>query len=189
MLGPSGRVTLASLNWYFQESDRDEFIEFVQNPVLVGSALTADYLSGPKQIDEEALGSSDVSKRNQTMIVNSDERISKKSGPGTSLPYAIYPLVKRADADSPADSFTLGRAKNSDMVMKDMAISKLHAIIRFAKGHFYISDCGSTNGSRLNGRRITDNPVKLHDKEIISLGNHNFTFLTAASLHDLLSHS
>lgn len=187
MLGPSGRVTLASLNWYFQESSRDEFIEFVQNPVLMGSALTVEYLSAPKPVDEESLGNNDMSKRNQTVIVNSDELISKKHGPGTSLPYAIYPLVKRADADSPADSFTLGRAKNSDMNMKDMAISKLHAIIRIAKGNFYIADCGSTNGSKLNGQSISDRPEKLHDKDIISLGNHDFTFLTPASLHALLT--
>lgn len=189
MLGPSGRVTLASLNWYFQESGSDEFIEFVQNPVLMGSALTAEYLSAPKQVEEEFLGNSDISKRKQTVIVNSDDLISKKSGPGTSLPYAIYPLVKRSDAESPANSFTIGRAKNSDMNMKDMAISKLHAIIRISTGGFYIADCGSTNGSKLNGRRITDKPEKLHDKDIISLGNYDFTFMTPASLYALLAKS
>jgi len=189
MLGPSGRITLASLNWYFQESSRDDFIEFVQNPVLMGSALTEEYLSAPKKVEEESPGNSDMSRRNQTVIVNSDQLISKKSGPGTSLPYAIYPLVKRADADSPPDSFTIGRAKNSDMNMKDMAISKLHAIIRIAGEDFYIADCGSTNGSKLNGRSITDKPEKLNDKDIIALGNHKFSFLAPGSLHDLLAKS
>jgi hypothetical protein len=187
MLGPSGRVTLASLNWYFQESDKDEFIEFVLNPVLLGSALTVEYLSAPKQVEDDSLGNSDISKRVQTVMVNSDQQISKKSGPGTSLPYAIYPLVKRTDAGSPGNSFTIGRAKQSDMIMKDMAISKTHAIISIDKGKFYIADCGSTNGSKINGRRITDKPEKLRDKDVISLGNYDFTFMTPASLHALLA--
>jgi hypothetical protein len=189
MLGPSGRITLASLNWYFQESGRSDFIEFVQNPVLMGSALTAEYLSAPKQAEEDSFGNGDMSKRNQTVIVNSDEHISKRSGPGTSLPYAIYPLVKRTDAGSPANSFTIGRTKNSDMNMKDMAISKLHALIRISKGDFFISDCKSTNGSKLNGRSLTDKPEKLNDKDIISLGSNDFTFMAPGTLHDLIAKS
>ena len=189
MLGPSGRITLASLNWYFQESSRNDFIEFVQNPVLMGSALTSGYLSAPKQVEEDSFGNGDMSKRNQTVIVNSDEHISKRSGPGTSLPYAIYPLVKRTDAGSPANSFTIGRAKNTDMNMKDMAISKLHALIRISKGNYYISDCRSTNGSKLNGQGITEKPEILHDNDIISLGNYDFTFMSPGSLHDLLAKS
>jgi hypothetical protein len=189
MLGPSGRVTLASLNWYFQESSKKDFIEFVQNPVLMGSALNAEYLSAPKQVEEDATGSSDLSKRNQTVIVNSDDLISKKSGPGTSLPYAIYPLVKRPDANSPANAFMIGRAKNCDMNMKDMAISKVHAVIRIVKTDFYIQDGNSTNGTKLNGRRVADKPQILHDNDMISLGNYDFTFITPASLHELLAKS
>ena len=189
MLGPSGRITLASLKYYFQESSKDDFIEFVQNPVLAGSALTAGRFSAADQLAEETQLNNNLSKKNRTQVVNLDDQISKKSGPGTSLPYAIYPLNKRTSTDSPAHSFTIGRTKNNDMSMQDMAISKTHAVIRVSKGGFYIEDCGSTNGSRLNGRRLTDKPEKLQDKDIIELGNYEFTFLYPASLHDLLSKS
>ena len=189
MLGPSGRITLASLKYYFQESSKGDFIEFVQNPVLAGSALTAEKLSAPDNLEDETHLNNNVSKINRTQIVNLDDQISKKSGPGTSLPYAIYPLNKRTDTDSPAHSFTIGRTKNNDMSMQDTAISKTHAVIRISKGAFYIEDRGSTNGSRLNGRRLTDKPEKLQDKDIIELGNYEFTFLYPVSLHDLLSKS
>lgn len=189
MLGPSGRITLASLKWFFQESGRNDFIEFVQNPVLMGSALNAEFISAPDPQKEEPLGQSNVSKASQTYIVNLDDQISKRSGPGTSLPYAIYPLVKRTGADTPPDRFTIGRTKDNDMNMKDMAISKVHAAIRISNGAFYIEDRGSTNGSRLNGQRIKDKPEKLHDKDIISLGNYGFTFITPASLNKMLSKS
>jgi len=189
MLGPSGRITLASLKYYYQESSRGDFIEFVQNPVLAGSALTPERFSTADQQEEEANLSNNISKIHGTQIVNLDDQISKKSGPGTSLPYAIYPLIKRTDTDSPARSFTIGRTKNNDMSMQDMAISKTHAVIRISNGAFYIEDRGSTNGSRINGRRLTEKPEKLHDKDIIELGNYEFTFLHPASLHDLLSNS
>jgi hypothetical protein len=189
MLGPSGRITLASLKWFFQESGRAEFIEFVQNPMLIGSALNAGYLFASDQPEEEAGGNINSFKINKTQIVNLDDQISKRSGPGSSLPYAIYPLMKRTDAESPGNSFTIGRTKNKDMNMKDMAISKTHAIIRISRGAFFIEDCGSTNGTRLNGQNVKDKPQKLHDKDIIALGSYKFTFLFPSSLHDLLSKS
>jgi hypothetical protein len=189
MLAPSGRITLASLKWFFQESGRDDFIEFVQNPMLVGSALNAKGISASEHAEEASRTNTNSLKLNSTQIVNADDQIPKKSGPGTSLPYAIYPLIKRTDAASPADCFKIGRTKDNDMNMKDMAISKKHAVIRIHKGSFYIEDCGSTNGTRLNGNRVKNKPEKLHDKDIIALGNYEFTFLTPASLYDLLSGS
>ena len=189
MLGPSGRITLGSLKWFIQESGRDYFIEVVQNPVLIGSALNAESLSASEHLDEEPRGSSNLYKLHKTHRVNLDDQITKVSGPGSSLPYAIYPLMKRTDAESPADTFKIGRTKDNDMSMKAMAISKLHAVIRMSKGAFYIHDCGSTNGSKHNGRKLADKPVKMCDKDIISLGNFDFTFLTPASLHDLLTQS
>ena len=189
MLGPSGRITLASLKWYCQESDRADFIKFVQNPVLVGSALNAESISASQQPEEDADAQANAMKRNQTHIVNVDDKISRRSGPGASLPYAIYPLIKRADAESSADVFTIGRTKDNDMSMKDMAISKRHALIRLSHGEFHIADCGSTNGTRLNGTRVNDQPRKLQNKDVIALGNYEFTFMTPAALHELLSKS
>jgi hypothetical protein len=187
MLGPSGRITLASLKWFFNESGRDDFIEFIHNPVLAGSALNEELATSAELPDEELVEKTQMIKVNKTHIVNLDDQRSKRSGPGASLPYAIYPLIKRPDSKSPVNVFTIGRTRDNDMNMKDMAISKSHAVIRIIKGSFFIEDCGSTNGTRLNGLRAGDKPVLLHDKDIIALGNYQFTFLYPTSLHDLLS--
>jgi hypothetical protein len=187
MLGPSGRITLASLKWYFNESSRQDFIEFVQNPVLVGSALNDKGVAALGHPDDESADFGQALKSSQTLVVNLDEHLSKRSGPGTSLPYAIYPLMKRPDSESPAHVFSIGRTRNNDMSMKDMAISKSHAIIRTSKGSFFLEDRGSTNGTRVNGRRVAGGAVLLRDKDVIALGNYEFTFLYPASLHDLLS--
>lgn len=187
MLGPSGRITLASLKWFFNASGRDDFIELVQNPVLVGSALNDENLSAKEHPDDENVENTHMIKFNRTLVVNLDDHLSKRSGPGASLPYAIYPLMKKPDAKSPANIFTIGRTRSNDMSMKDMAISKVHAIIRISKGDFFIEDCGSTNGTIINGRSILNKPVLLRDKDEVVLGNYKFTFLYPTSLHDLLS--
>lgn len=187
MLGPSGRITIASLKWLFNESGRCDFIEFVQNPVLAGSALNNENLTAAEHSEEESLEKSQTIKGNKTHIVNLDDHLSKRSGPGSSLPYAIYPFIKRSNSQSPAHVITIGRTPNNDMIMKDMAISKSHAAVRISKGSFFIEDCGSTNGTRLNGVRVGDKPVLLRDRDVIALGSYEFTFLYPSSLHDLLS--
>ncbi len=186
MLGPSGRITLASLKWFFNESGRNDFIAYVQNPVLAGSALSEKSFAAIEHSDDETAEKTQLLKSNKTCVVNIDDHLSKRSGPGTSLPYAIYPLIKRLHCKSPAHIFTIGRTRDNDMSMKDMAISKEHAVIRLMKGSFFIEDCGSTNGTRLNGRRVGNKPTLLHDKDVIALGNYKFTFLYPSSLHDLL---
>jgi FHA domain len=186
MLGSSGRITLASLKWLFNESGRDDFIEFVLNPVLAGSALNNENIKAAENSDEESPEKFQTIKGNKTHIVNLDDHLSKRSGPGTSLPYAIYPFIKRSNSRSPANMMTIGRTPDNDMIMKDMAISKAHAAIRISKGSFFIEDCGSTNGTRLNGVRVGDKPVLLRDNDVIALGNYEFTILYPSSLHDLL---
>jgi hypothetical protein len=184
MLGPSGRITLASLKWHFNESSREDFIEFVQNPVLVGSAFNNRSLAAMDQPEDDSADFGMALKSSQTLVV--DDFISKKSGPGASLPYAIFPLMKRPDSESSANVFSIGRTRNNDLSMKDMAISKSHAVIRTSKGSFFIEDRGSTNGTRVNGRRLADGAVLLRDKDVIEMGNYEFTFLYPSSLHDLL---
>jgi hypothetical protein len=186
MLGPSGRITLASLKWYFNESNREDFITFVQNPVLVGSALYDRSMAAMDHPDDDSADFNHALKSSQTLVVNLEDHSSKRSGPGASLPYAIYPLMKRSDSTSPANAFSIGRIRNNDMSMRDMAISKSHAVIRTSKGSFFIEDRGSTNGTRVNGRRVVDGAVLLHDKDVIEMGNYEFTFLYPSSLHDLL---
>jgi pSer/pThr/pTyr-binding forkhead associated (FHA) protein len=186
MLGPSGRITLASLNWYFKESGRDDFIAFVKNPVLMGSALSQECLASAEQVEENQNGDSCTENVSKTFLINADDQISKKSGPGSSLPYAIYPLVKRSESTSPDNCITIGRTKDCDMNMKDLAVSKMHAKVTISKGNFYIQDCGSTNGTRVGGRKIDQTPVMLNDQDIVTFGDVKFTFLTPASLYSLL---
>lgn len=46
------------------------------------------------------------------------------------------------------NTWTLGR-KNADITIDKENISRLHAILSFTDGKFYIKDSGSTNGTRI----------------------------------------
>jgi Protein of unknown function (DUF3662)/Inner membrane component of T3SS, cytoplasmic domain len=49
---------------------------------------------------------------------------------------------------------TLGRSRQSDVVLNDPNISRQHAEIRPRGGSWVLTDLGSTNGSRINGRPV-----------------------------------
>lgn len=67
------------------------------------------------------------------------------------------------------DSFTIGRDAACDLVLSDMTVSRSHAGLRREAGGsgytWVLSDAGSTNGTRLNGWRVTEPvPVRAGDE-------------------------
>jgi pSer/pThr/pTyr-binding forkhead associated (FHA) protein len=72
------------------------------------------------------------------------------------------------------------------MIMPDYAISKQHAAIEIKRGNYILRDCGSTNGTMLNSRRLDKKPVELRDKDIVAFARYEFSFLFPGSLYDML---
>jgi hypothetical protein len=68
------------------------------------------------------------------------------------------------------DSFTIGRDAACDLVLYDMTVSRTHAGLRREAGAWLLSDAGSTNGTRLNGWRVTE-PVPLRAGDRVSFGS------------------
>ncbi len=54
---------------------------------------------------------------------------------------------------------TLGRSRQSDLVLSDPNVSRRHAEIRPRGGSWVLTDLGSTNGSRVNGRPVQGSEV------------------------------
>ena len=72
------------------------------------------------------------------------------------------------------------------MIMPDYAISKQHAMLEIKRGNYTIMDCGSTNGTMVNGKRINKKPVSLQDGNVVGFARYEFTFLFPESLYDML---
>ena len=68
------------------------------------------------------------------------------------------------------DSLTLGRDPDNDIVIGDPQVSRHHARVRRQGSMTVIEDAGSTNGTFVNGVRLTD-PHTLDNGDVISLGD------------------
>jgi hypothetical protein len=71
------------------------------------------------------------------------------------------------------DAAILGRAERADVVLADPAVSSEHARVSRVGRAWVISDLGSTNGTRLNDRRV-DGDVPLAHGDVVALGNVRF---------------
>ena len=177
MLSASGRVSLASLRKLAQEHEVEAFTQFVRRPVLVGSAIKSGVISS-------AVANTDA--LNTTQIFEPSRSQGVSIAASESLKHAIYPMVKGEYPATPRGSFYIGRINGNDMIMPDYAISKRHAIIDIEDGAYYIRDTGSTNGTKLNGSRLSKKPTQIRDKDVVSFARYEFTFLYPVSLYKML---
>ncbi|MBI4320767.1 MAG: DUF3662 domain-containing protein [Chloroflexi bacterium] len=69
---------------------------------------------------------------------------------------------------------TLGRGLGNDVVLEDERVSRYHAEVRAIGSRICLADLKSTNGTWLNGRRITESILATGDR--ISLGGVEFLF-------------
>jgi pSer/pThr/pTyr-binding forkhead associated (FHA) protein len=73
------------------------------------------------------------------------------------------------------DEVRIGRSTNSNIVLSDTYGSQQHARVFDSKGSFYVEDLGSTNGTYVNGRKISY-PLELRVGDRIKIGKTVFEF-------------
>lgn len=72
----------------------------------------------------------------------------------------------------------LGRSQKCDIPIDDPFLSQRHAVFLWRNGACYLQDAGSTNGTFLNGSRISGDPIELLSGDKIDLGQLSFIFMT-----------
>ena len=79
-----------------------------------------------------------------------------------------FPLIEK--------TFSLGRAKDNNVVFTSSKVSRRHAIVH-AQGawEFSLVDLGSSNGTHLNGRRVIE-PIPLQHGDVIQIGEQSLVF-------------
>ena len=68
-----------------------------------------------------------------------------------------------------------GRSRDADVVLDDPNVSRHHAEVRPSGGSWIVNDLGSTNGIKLNGRRVRG-AESLKRGDVIELGTSRVTF-------------
>jgi hypothetical protein len=79
------------------------------------------------------------------------------------------------------DATVVGRDPSCALTLSGGHISREHAVLRVRDGRVTVDDLGSTNGTRLNGARITG-PTDLHDGDTLVFADVEAVFHRAVGL-------
>jgi pSer/pThr/pTyr-binding forkhead associated (FHA) protein len=71
---------------------------------------------------------------------------------------------------------TIGRDSTANLILSHPNVSRQHAKIIYQGDTWYISDLGSTNGTIVNGRRISASPLQLRHGDLIEIGPYVLRF-------------
>ena len=85
-------------------------------------------------------------------------QLTMRSGPNPGTVYALE-----------GDLIGIGRDSSNEIPVNDAEVSRRHSRLTFQGGKYVLEDMGSTNGTYVNGQRLTG-PRVLKSGEVISLG-------------------
>jgi predicted component of type VI protein secretion system len=85
------------------------------------------------------------------------------------LTLTLPPSFGSREVEVDSKRFSIGRTPENDLVVADTSLSRRHALIEDFDGVFNISDCGSSNGTLINGRAVTG-AAELHDWDVLTFG-------------------
>lgn len=170
-VAPKGVLTPNSFRVVLSEADRAKFspieTELVRELVEVAKdhATAENYtFLGPVAVVVET----DASLRPGTLLVAGD----LVTGKGTAT--LTLPDGRRVVLDQ--DKVTLGRLPECELAVADPNVSRRHADVkRAADGSWVVEDLGSTNGTKVNGLRISG-PRRLEDGDQITVGSTSVRF-------------
>ena len=77
----------------------------------------------------------------------------------------------------------IGRSSDLDMVLVEDMVSRKHAKITTENGDIYIQDLGSTNGTFVNGEKITQNRLKEGDRILVGTSIIKLVSIDPANAH------
>ena len=98
-----------------------------------------------------------------------------------SVKFTVYqPNLAPLHIALPVQTITLGRASDCTIPIRDRFLSRRHAEISFSDGIWQVRDCGSVNGTLINGTKLTG-PAVLKPGDHIILGDSEVVFEAADS--------
>jgi pSer/pThr/pTyr-binding forkhead associated (FHA) protein/uncharacterized RDD family membrane protein YckC len=74
----------------------------------------------------------------------------------------------------PRTLLSIGRDPSNDVVLPDAMVSRRHAVIEYRGTQYFIRDCNSSNGSLVNGDRVSER--SLRDGDLVAIGTARILF-------------
>ena len=109
-----------------------------------------------------------------TMLYSSAERLSEPLREPDPRRGRAYLYVDGRAEPVGAQGAVLGRSRDADITIDDPNVSRRHAEVRPSGGSWIVNDLGSTNGIKVNGRRVDHQPLGAGDQ--ITIGVTDLTF-------------
>jgi len=69
---------------------------------------------------------------------------------------------------------SIGRDPSNDVVLPDAMVSRRHAVIEYRGSQYFLRDCNSSNGSLVNGDRVSER--NLRDGDLVAIGTARMLF-------------
>ncbi len=116
---------------------------------------------------------------------DADRTMLRPSGAGSSPSQTGLGYVRIEEGKEPGriyevrkESLSIGRSRESDIFLEDLAVSRLHAsIISMGPGNYALRDEGSANGTKVNGQTVNKyQPYPLQEGDKIQLGQTVLVF-------------
>lgn len=103
------------------------------------------------------------------------------SGQPQSVKFTVYqPNLAPMHVSLPVQTISLGRSSDCTIPIRDRFLSRRHAEISFDDGTWHVRDCGSVNGTLINGSKLSG-PAVLKPGDHIILGDSEVVFEAADS--------
>ena len=111
----------------------------------------------------------------RTMVYTVSDRLAEPLREPDDAPRHRAAARRRPHRAARLGGAVLGRSREADVVVDDPNVSRKHAEVRPSGGSWIVRDLGSTNGVKVNGRRI-QGPQSLKRGDVIELGTARVTF-------------
>jgi uncharacterized RDD family membrane protein YckC len=90
--------------------------------------------------------------------------------------------ASRREIPLPRTVLSIGRDPGNDVVLPDAMVSRRHAVVEFRGSQYYIRDCNSSNGSLVNGDRVSER--NLRDGDLVAIGTARILFRDELNFED-----
>ena len=82
------------------------------------------------------------------------------------------------------EGVTIGRSPVSGVFLDDVTVSRVHAAIEKSHSGFVVKDCGSLNGTYVNGESVSQ--VELKSGDEIQIGKFHLLFVTGKPVKKII---
>jgi FHA domain-containing protein len=148
----------------FHTDDRLELGEF---------GIQAQLLGGPEEDAELAEAGPSAGDFGHTMVYSPDREAARPLEPAPDRRQALLIAEGRRNVLS-GDRVMVGRSRECDVVVSDPNVSRRHIELRRGERGWAAVDLGSTNGMKVNGRRLGHAELEPGDR--ITIGITDLTF-------------